>query len=114
MRSLIRGWLGGSGKVLTWEFCLVVLATVGAHRIWNREIIFSRVRAWLVDKPLIGWTLCPSCNLFWIGAGMWWAQRQEWAQMGVHWMALFAGGIAVAKWIDPGWATMACGKCQGK
>lgn len=55
------------------EFILLALATLGIHRIWNWEDVFSSVKKkielftfWPINKVAI----CPPCNAFWIAAGV--------------------------------------------
>ncbi len=50
------------------QFVLIMLATIGAHRIFNYETLFSPVRSalqrWMPWNTLLN---CAACNAFWFG-----------------------------------------------
>jgi hypothetical protein len=54
------------------DFVILVLATIGIHRIWNWEEIFSSSREKIRDFtfwPLNKIAVCPPCNGVWFSAG---------------------------------------------
>lgn len=49
------------------ELLVLILACLGAHRLWNYEDVFASVRMYLRFWPrLMKPILCPACNAFWI------------------------------------------------
>jgi hypothetical protein len=51
------------------DFLFIILTAAALHRLWNYEIVCSRLRSWAdkipyLRKPL----LCAACNAFWFGA----------------------------------------------
>jgi hypothetical protein len=73
------------------DLIILILACVGAHRIWNFEAIFTPLRGWLLPRLqkegyrrrfLLNPVLCHTCNIWWIAAIL----------TALH---LFVGGIVV-------------------
>lgn len=59
------------------DLILLILAAIGAHRIWNFEAVFNPLRTWLLPKLqatpfrrrwLLNPILCHTCNIWWIAA----------------------------------------------
>jgi glycosyltransferase involved in cell wall biosynthesis len=59
------------------DLVLLILAAIGAHRIWNFEAVFHGLKNWLLPKLqatpwrrrwLLNPILCHTCNIWWIGA----------------------------------------------
>jgi hypothetical protein len=59
------------------DLILLILAAIGAHRIWNFEAVFNPLKTWLLPKLqatpfrrqwLLNPILCHTCNIWWISA----------------------------------------------
>lgn len=48
------------------DFVILVLASLGIHRLWNHEDIFAESIAALRRMPALKALWCPACNAFWI------------------------------------------------